>query len=1553
MTEDSAWDHEDPELVRWIEEHRVKTLKAYEADTLYLGEHANQEDSYRTGGYSRRQIIELVQNAADAQYNDQPGRIELRLVDGVMYCANEGQAFSRQGLEAVCHAFLSDKRDDAIGRFGLGFKSVLGITDNPAVFSRSVSFDFNAARAAAELRYLDPVATRFPILRMPAHLDVMEEARRDSVLAELITWATTVVRLPLSAHVDRIESDLENFPLEFLLFTPKVSTLRIVRGRPDGKSVDREHRCTVLASGVRRLQTEGGESADWRVWQRSHSSSPEALQEVGDAIRRETITATWAAPLNPDRAALGRFWAYFPLGETTSLRGILNAPWQINDDRTSLLQGRFNREILESIAALVADGLPQLGSLNDPAQHFDYLPARGREAPNFADRFLAERVPQLVAAGPCIPDRQGVLRRVDELWFPHQERIRLDPEMLAVWYAAPDGPTSVPHIQCFRGAIRQAKLRTLIRADDARAATVELDAPVWLERIVSSASDEQCATAVRVVASTKDVDTRSRFLSAKILPDESGRLWALNATGNVFLRGDILTDQAQISLVRQSLLAFPDIEPILREFDFNDVDPGHELAKLTSAAIRKWSGTEWGEFWRLVSHVQESTAEKHLENYLAEGRRLKVKCRDGWWHFSDEVVVAGTVRPKNPAMVLDEKFHNDLSPVLLRRIGIVAQPVISRALAYDSTNLEYLRNARVKYSSTLPARGRPPEKELNFTEDAPVGPLHILRRFRDSGDVDACTGWTRALLELDVPVKWKFGRINRRSYPPMDFLAPSVWAAGEYGLLATSWGPRPAAGSVARALAAYAPHLPVVEWEAADKLSLPAALADIRAEVWREFLDRVPSDGNPWSLGFLVAEAARTLPGKDAPDYLPAISGASGCRVPRGDLLVARTEDEHRVLSKRRSAYIAVSDVTLASLLVEKWGCTFASARLKVEVFSENPAEPVVVLDRYRGLRPLAHGALDDVELIECGDLFRQITGPDGSDREPVDVLRDGKIVYHRADIDDEELIERLAAEFHIDLTTSLIARILEDSQSEAVQRSIALCRSERDHARKLLHLLDAERMETRLPTGLLDTVRKLEDDRDPTQIACLLLDVHGYDVLHELRHDLEAMGFPVPDRWAGSPPAVGFVRSLGFPSEYAGERGSHLEPDLTVLGPPRLGGLHSYQQELVDKIRRLVASRGRGLLFLPTGAGKTRVTVQALAAAFMEDELAGHLLWVAQSEELCEQAVQTWSTIWRDCGDGRAMRICRLWGRNEIAQGEDELMVVVATDAKLAASRDNPDYAWLADPTAVVIDEAHEATGKDYTELLAWLGLDVGHTARPLIGLTATPFKGNSEEMTRRLARRFGDTMLDVLGDDPYGKLQELKVLSRVEHRILDGGAVVLDPEEVEATQRTRLLPSNVLERLGRDEERTLRLVEHIASLPSDWPVLVFAASVLSAQVLAALLRVRKISAASISGSTRIHERRRSIERFRRGEIRVLTNCNVLTQGFDVPAVRALYIARPTFSPNAYIQMVGRGLRGPANGGKAECLVVNVADTFGQFGERLAFREFDYLWQRQGGREA
>lgn len=128
----------------------------------------------------------------------------------------------------------------------------------------------------------------------------------------------------------------------------------------------------------------------------------------------------------------------------------------------------------------------------------------------------------------------------------------------------------------------------------------------------------------------------------------------------------------------------------------------------------------------------------------------------------------------------------------------------------------------------------------------------------------------------------------------------------------------------------------------------------------------------------------------------------------------------------------------------------------------------------------------------------------------------------------------------------------------------------------------------------------------------------------------------------------------------------------------------------------------------------------------------------------------------------------------------------------------------------------------------------------------------------------------------------------------------------------------------------------------------MLFATSVENAKVLAAYLSFHGFGAAAIDGTTPQVERREAVRRFREGELRVLTNYNVLAQGFDAPRVRAVFVTRPTWSPNLYQQMIGRGLRGPLNGGSDVVTIFNVSDNIEQYGEQLAFTHFEYLWNRE-----
>ena len=122
---------------------------------------------------------------------------------------------------------------------------------------------------------------------------------------------------------------------------------------------------------------------------------------------------------------------------------------------------------------------------------------------------------------------------------------------------------------------------------------------------------------------------------------------------------------------------------------------------------------------------------------------------------------------------------------------------------------------------------------------------------------------------------------------------------------------------------------------------------------------------------------------------------------------------------------------------------------------------------------------------------------------------------------------------------------------------------------------------------------------------------------------------------------------------------------------------------------------------------------------------------------------------------------------------------------------------------------------------------------------------------------------------------------------------------------------------------------IEKAIQIQNIKKILVFASSKDNSGLLAALLSIRGISAKSITGETDHNERINAVRDYQLNKFPVLINYNVFTTGFDDPTIDCIFIARPTFSVVLYSQMVGRGLRGPKNGGTEECLVVDMEDNY------------------------
>ena len=364
------WAGPDGRIAEFIVEEAKKTLSAYREQPRLITEQANDEYGTAHGGYAHRQLFELVQNSADALLNSPNGKsILIRLTEGFLYCADDGNPIDETGVVGLMFARMSNKRNtSAIGRFGLGFKSVLGVSDAPEFFSRSVSLQFDKTRAAeriAEVAHAD----RCPVLRLPEPIDPWEAMRTDEHLRELMSWATNIVRLPLKpgAHADLVRQ-IREFPPEFLLFVDHVRYLTL----EDGES----SRDFILHDRQGDLHLDTGEGiARWQRFNTTHRLSAEAETDRPLLDDRDDVPIWWAAPVdrmtNP-----GQFWAFFPTKTASLVAGILNAPWKTNEDRHNLLPGPYNDELIEAAARMMANELPRLTTDVDPARHLDALPRR-------------------------------------------------------------------------------------------------------------------------------------------------------------------------------------------------------------------------------------------------------------------------------------------------------------------------------------------------------------------------------------------------------------------------------------------------------------------------------------------------------------------------------------------------------------------------------------------------------------------------------------------------------------------------------------------------------------------------------------------------------------------------------------------------------------------------------------------------------------------------------------------------------------------------------------------------------------------------------------------------------------------------------------------------------------------------------------------------------------------------------------------------------------------------------------------------------------------------
>lgn len=347
--------------------------------------------------------------------------------------------------------------------------------------------------------------------------------------------------------------------------------------------------------------------------------------------------------------------------------------------------------------------------------------------------------------------------------------------------------------------------------------------------------------------------------------------------------------------------------------------------------------------------------------------------------------------------------------------------------------------------------------------------------------------------------------------------------------------------------------------------------------------------------------------------------------------------------------------------------------------------------------------------------------------------------------------------------------------------------------------------------------------------------------------------------------------------------------PDIPQTFAPR-----PYQTEAIEALLAgWQTSNNRLAVVLPTGAGKTVVFSHLVTA--MHQQHNGRTLVIAHREELIQQAADKIRAV------APHLRVGIVKAEKNEHQDAD---VIVASVQTLAVKKRREAITGI---DLVIVDECHHAAARSYMTVLehfgAWRGL-------PTAGFTATMTRADGG-----LADVWQEVVytLDILQMIDAGYLVDVR-----------GKRVTVDGLNLDAVKtRAGDLQDGQLAQALDDSGAAGVVADAYQEFASDRPGVVFTPTVATAQSMADALNDVGITAATIWGDMPKDARATALEWYRTGQVQVLTNCMVLTEGFDAPWTSCAVIARPTKSAGLYCQMAGRALR--LWEGKKDALILDV----------------------------
>ena len=396
---------------------------------------------------------------------------------------------------------------------------------------------------------------------------------------------------------------------------------------------------------------------------------------------------------------------------------------------------------------------------------------------------------------------------------------------------------------------------------------------------------------------------------------------------------------------------------------------------------------------------------------------------------------------------------------------------------------------------------------------------------------------------------------------------------------------------------------------------------------------------------------------------------------------------------------------------------------------------------------------------------------------------------------------------------------------------------------------------------------------------------------------------------------------------------------------------LFDYQEDMKERIEKALRLHRSVMAQMPTGTGKT-VLLASVVESFLREHSNCNVWIVAHRRELVSQIKDTLNkfllnfsfskitpslfTIKEGSTSHPDPLTLRGEGGNRPTRCSEPLRSKVGGPSKvspdcLSASAFNVpikavSIQWLSkhydeieeEPGMIVIDEAHHALAKTYK------GMWDRFPKAKFLGLTATPCRLNGKGFT---------DLFDVLVQSwsvpefiSKGRLATYDFVSiksdGVTQRLIDS----LQKRGADGDYQNK-----EMDMLLNKKPSIERLYQSLEEFGKDRKGIVYAINISHAQKITKLYQENGVKAIAIDSKTPATERQQDIEAFKKGDIQVLVNVDIFSEGFDCPDVEFVQLARPTLSLAKYLQMVGRGLR--VARGKKNCVIIDNVGLYRVFG--------------------